>query len=153
VQEVAATSREQSTSVAQMSQAMNQVDSVTQRNASAAEELASTAEEMASQAEVMRDLIGFFSVVGMDRAERFTQPIAARFDQPAHAPTFATHAPRRDGRPIAPPPDFSLVHRSAYAPTKAAHPSNGDVGHGHPAAARRQAPDAPLPDDDDFERF
>jgi methyl-accepting chemotaxis protein len=78
VQEVAATSREQSTGVTQMNRAMNQVDSVTQRNASAAEELASTAEEMASQAEAMRDLMGFFNVVGMEQLGQAQRRPAAR---------------------------------------------------------------------------
>jgi methyl-accepting chemotaxis protein len=62
VQEVAAASREQSSGVNQMNQAMSQVDQVTQRTASAAEELASTAEEMAAQAESLQRLVGFFQV-------------------------------------------------------------------------------------------
>ncbi|HET6438720.1 MAG TPA: methyl-accepting chemotaxis protein [Anaeromyxobacter sp.] len=62
VQEVAAASQEQSSGVAQINKAMEQVDQVTQRNASSAEELASTAEEMSSQAEALQELIAFFHV-------------------------------------------------------------------------------------------
>ena len=62
VQEVAASSVEQSSGVAQVSKAMGTVDSVTQRNATAAEELSSTAEEMASQAEALQQVISFFVV-------------------------------------------------------------------------------------------
>ena len=62
VQEVAAASREQSSGVAQINQAMSQVDHVTQRTASAAEELASTAEEMSAQAEALQQLVSFFKV-------------------------------------------------------------------------------------------
>ncbi|WNG52766.1 hypothetical protein F0U60_35525 [Archangium minus] len=62
VQEVAAASREQSSSVMQMNRAMVQVDEVTQRNASAAEELASTAEEMAAKADTLQQLVAFFHV-------------------------------------------------------------------------------------------
>jgi len=62
VQDVAATSAEQSSGVAQVNKAMTRVDQVTQRNASAAEELASTAEEMASQAKVLERLVAFFRV-------------------------------------------------------------------------------------------
>jgi len=62
VQEVAASSVEQSSGVAQVSKAMGTVDSVTQRNATAAEELSSTAEEMASQAEALQQIISFFVV-------------------------------------------------------------------------------------------
>jgi methyl-accepting chemotaxis protein-2 (aspartate sensor receptor) len=62
VQEVSATSQEQSAGIAQVSKAMTVVDQVTQRNASAAEELSSTAEEMASQAEALAQLMAFFRV-------------------------------------------------------------------------------------------
>ncbi len=62
VQEVAAASREQSSGVAQINQALAQVDNVTQRNASSAEELSSTAEEMASQAEALEELMAFFKL-------------------------------------------------------------------------------------------
>ena len=62
VQEVATASREQATGVAQVNQAMGQVDRVTQGNASAAEELSSTAEEMASQAENLQRLMKVFRV-------------------------------------------------------------------------------------------
>ncbi len=60
VQEVAASSREQSAGVRQVNLAMGQVDQVTQRNASAAEELASTAETLMAQAEGMQQAVAFF---------------------------------------------------------------------------------------------
>jgi methyl-accepting chemotaxis protein len=60
VQEVAAASREQSQSVAQINRAMSQVDQVTQGNAAASEELASTAEELASQATALKQMMSFF---------------------------------------------------------------------------------------------
>ncbi len=60
VQEVAAASREQSTSIGQMSQAMEQMDRVTQKNASSAEELSSTAEQLAAQAQGLKKLMSFF---------------------------------------------------------------------------------------------
>ena len=62
VQEVAAASHEQALGIAQINQAMSQVDDVTQRTASAAEELSSTAEEMAAQAEQLQQVVAFFSV-------------------------------------------------------------------------------------------
>ncbi|MEO7456745.1 MAG: methyl-accepting chemotaxis protein [Gemmatimonadaceae bacterium] len=64
VQEVADASREQALGVAQINQAMSQVDAVTQRTASAAEELASTAEEMAAQAESLEQVVAFFKLSG-----------------------------------------------------------------------------------------
>jgi len=62
VQEVAATSGEQSSGVNQINRAVSQVGLVTQRNAAGAEELSSTAEELASQAEALQDMISFFRV-------------------------------------------------------------------------------------------
>ena len=62
IQDVAAASKEQSTSIGQMMRAMNQVDQVTQRNASAAEELASTSEEVSAQAQALQELVAFFQV-------------------------------------------------------------------------------------------
>ena len=64
VQEVSASSREQSSGVAQINKAMSSVDTVTQRNASSAEELSSTAEELAAQSEALQQLMAFFRVAG-----------------------------------------------------------------------------------------
>ncbi len=60
VQEVAAASQEQSTTVTQITRAMGSVDRVTQQNAAAAEQLSSTAQVMASQAQSLRELVEFF---------------------------------------------------------------------------------------------
>ena len=62
VQEVSAASREQLSGVQQISQAMDQLDQVIQKNASSSEEVASTAEELASQAEELQSSIAFFTV-------------------------------------------------------------------------------------------
>jgi len=70
VQDVAAASTEQSGGVAQINQAMSQVDTVTQRNASSAEELSSTAEELAAQSEQLQQLMTFFRVTGEQSARR-----------------------------------------------------------------------------------
>ncbi len=64
VQEVAAASREQASGIAQIGQAIGQVDQVTQRNASAAEELSSTAEQQAAQAQRLKQLMAFFRLGG-----------------------------------------------------------------------------------------
>jgi methyl-accepting chemotaxis protein len=67
VQQVAAASREQSSGVSQINNAMTQVDQVTQRNASAAEELASTAEEMSAQSESLQQLVAVFTITESER--------------------------------------------------------------------------------------
>jgi methyl-accepting chemotaxis protein len=70
VQDVAAASKEQSSGVDQINKAMNQVDTVTQRNASSAEELSSTAEELAAQSEQLQQLMTFFRVSGESQSSR-----------------------------------------------------------------------------------
>jgi methyl-accepting chemotaxis protein len=62
VQEIAATSKEQSTGADQIAKAVMQLDQVVQQNASAAEEMASMSEELASQADQMLGTIKFFKV-------------------------------------------------------------------------------------------
>jgi methyl-accepting chemotaxis protein len=67
VQEINASSREQSQGADQINQALAQLDQVVQQNASSSEEMASTAEELASQAEYLQTTIGFFTVEREDR--------------------------------------------------------------------------------------
>lgn len=62
VQEISASSQEQSQGVGQINGAMGQLNQVTQQNASASEELAATAEEMGSQARQLEQLMAFFSI-------------------------------------------------------------------------------------------
>jgi methyl-accepting chemotaxis protein len=120
VQEVAAASREQSSGVNQMNQAMSQVDQVTQRTASAAEELASTAEEMAAQAESLQKLVGFFRVPQANNWALAT-PVA----QPATAPKSKDAASK--GWHTLPP---SIAKRSGNGSGKhAAVAENGDDNH------------------------
>jgi methyl-accepting chemotaxis protein len=127
VQEVAASSREQATGVAQVNKAMGQVDQVTQRNASAAEELSTTAEEMAQQAETLRQLIGFFRVAGMEEAGWSQRPAARAFSAPQSPAPAPPAAPRQEAPPA--------------AVARAAHGGNGSVLAGA------------APDDRDFTRF
>lgn len=62
VQEINASSTEQSAGANQVNKAIQQLDQVTQQNSSAAEEMASTAEELSSQAEQLQAAIAFFKV-------------------------------------------------------------------------------------------
>jgi methyl-accepting chemotaxis protein len=97
MQEVAATSGEQATGVAQINKAMAQVDQVTQRNAAAAEELSSTSEEMSSQAEALDALMAFFKLAGAEPAPR-----------PEPAASAAPPTPQRQA-------DLGVRHRPAAA--------------------------------------
>lgn len=60
VQEISASSIEQSAGADQINSAMQQLNYISQGNAAASEELATSAEEMASQAEQLKEIIGFF---------------------------------------------------------------------------------------------
>ncbi|MFO1450376.1 MAG: methyl-accepting chemotaxis protein [Opitutaceae bacterium] len=62
VQEISASSAEQSTGANQVSKAMQQLDQVIQQNSAASEEMASTAEELSSQAQQLQATIAFFRV-------------------------------------------------------------------------------------------
>lgn len=62
VQEIAASSKEQSSGVDQVNTAIQEMNNTTQQNASIAEELSSSAEELSSQAQGMRKMIDFFKL-------------------------------------------------------------------------------------------
>ncbi|MFW5695314.1 MAG: methyl-accepting chemotaxis protein [Alkalispirochaeta sp.] len=69
VNEITATSREQSAGADEINNTMQQLDEVVQSNASAAEELASTAEELQGQARNLEDTMSFFRVEHQGSAE------------------------------------------------------------------------------------
>lgn len=69
VNEITATSREQSAGADEINNTMQQLDEVVQSNASAAEELASTAEELQGQAKSLEETISFFRVEHRGSAE------------------------------------------------------------------------------------
>ncbi len=73
VSEIAASSREQSTGIEQVSTAVTQMDAVTQENAAQTEELAGTAEALASQAQQMTALVRKFKL-GEDGREEHHAP-------------------------------------------------------------------------------
>ncbi len=84
VQDVAAASGEQASTVTQINKALAQVDEVTQRSSSAAEELSSTAEELSAQAEALTQIIGFFRIADTESPswrqgedEKASVPVAA----------------------------------------------------------------------------
>jgi methyl-accepting chemotaxis protein len=77
VQEIAASSHEQSSGAAQVNKALQQLDQVVQQNASSSEELASTAEELSSQAEQLQATMAFFQV-GNRSPRQITPPAAPK---------------------------------------------------------------------------
>ncbi len=92
VGEITAASEEQTTGAGQISQAMAQLNTVTQQNAATAEELSATAEEMNAQAENLNDLMRQFTLAGHDVAAP-----AARMARPGKARArAATAQPLKD---------------------------------------------------------
>ncbi|HEX5343421.1 MAG TPA: methyl-accepting chemotaxis protein [Duganella sp.] len=85
VQEITASSEEQSSGVGQINAAVTQLSQTTQQNASSSEELAATAEEMSSQAEQLQQTMSFFRLSGS-----------------VHKPAVQAHAPakRKPGKPV-----------------------------------------------------
>jgi methyl-accepting chemotaxis protein len=92
VQEITASSKEQSGGADQINSAIQQLNQVVQQNAGAAEEMASTAEELASQADQLQVTISFFKVDGLDR-EALAAPARRAVRQAPHAPQIAHMKP------------------------------------------------------------
>jgi methyl-accepting chemotaxis protein len=64
VQEITASSKEQSVGADQINRSIQQLDSVIQHNASSSEELAATSQELSAQADLLKDMIAYFRAVG-----------------------------------------------------------------------------------------
>jgi len=77
VQEITASSREQSGGADQMNVSIQQLNQVVQQNASAAEEMSATAEELATQAGQLQTAISFFKV-DENSAERALPDVSRR---------------------------------------------------------------------------
>ncbi|MDC7127377.1 MAG: methyl-accepting chemotaxis protein [Spirochaetales bacterium] len=72
VEEISASSSEQNSGVAQINNALIQLDQAVQSNVASAEETSSMAEELSNQAENLSEAIGFFK---MDEKERRSTPV------------------------------------------------------------------------------
>jgi len=80
VAEISAACREQDIGAAQINEAIQQLDKVTQTNAGASEEMSATSEELAAQAEELQSSIAFFKVdsASMDATAHPVRRAAAR---------------------------------------------------------------------------
>jgi len=96
MQEIAAASREQSSGVDQVTQAITQLDAVIQQNSAASEELASSAEELTGQAISLQESMAFFKVAA--EIETKVEPVKRRLPaiqrpSPAERPASAERRP------------------------------------------------------------
>jgi methyl-accepting chemotaxis protein len=96
VQEIAASSAEQTAGVGQVNRAMTQMNQITQQNASSSEELAATAEEMLSQTTHLQEMMRFFTTGHGSAGER--RPGTSR---PAVAGAQLPPQPRLRQAPVA----------------------------------------------------
>ena len=90
VSEITAASEEQTTGVNQISQAMTQLNSVTQQNAASSEELSATAEEMSAQAMNLMEVMGQFKVTGDTPVRMAPRPASASRADSAKRPVKKT---------------------------------------------------------------
>ena len=115
--EIAAASQEQSTGLAQISKAMNELDQSTQRNAATSEEVAASAETMNQQASTLKSLTQELAQViyGHSNGKQTNSPEPTR-SKPNHNSRPTAKSPVR----IASKPQFgkSLVSSHASASTK-----------------------------------
>ncbi|MFN7011968.1 MAG: methyl-accepting chemotaxis protein [Allorhizobium sp.] len=90
VAEISAACREQDIGAAQINEAIQQLDKVTQQNAGSSEEMSATSEELAAQAEELQTSIAFFKVDGgLRNVQQRQAPLAARPAAPARPPVTA----------------------------------------------------------------
>ncbi|HXU92272.1 MAG TPA: PAS domain-containing methyl-accepting chemotaxis protein [Gallionella sp.] len=85
VQEIAESSTEQTSGVAQINTAMTQMSQATQHNASSSEELAATAQVLNGQAETLQQLVGFFKMNSGATVSADKRPAAQRSARQAQA--------------------------------------------------------------------
>ncbi len=74
VQEISASSKEQTNGADQINQAIQQLNNVIQQNSSAAEEMTSTAQELSSQAEQLQTSISFFKLMDSGPEKKVAVP-------------------------------------------------------------------------------
>lgn len=114
VQEISASSKEQSVNANQINNAIQQLNHVIQQNAGAAEEMASTAQELLSQADILLGTMTFFKV-----AQGEQDPPGRRTGEPVPAERPAAALLRR--QTPAPRPLLSTSKR-AHGPGTAPRP-------------------------------
>ncbi|MFC1464435.1 MAG: methyl-accepting chemotaxis protein [Candidatus Brachytrichaceae bacterium NZ_4S206] len=104
VAEIAAASREQSTGIDQIAQAVGQMDKVTQTNAANAEESAAASEELSAQAEQLRACVGdLLALVGAKREESTpvrTSPMQSQARPITKRSSLKKSAPAGDTLPL-----------------------------------------------------
>ena len=154
--EISAASTEQSQGVAQVGEAITQMDQVTQQNAALVEEMAAAASSLKSQAGELVQTVALFKVGGDDRPGGALMPSAVRSHKPG-APAFKGTERRELGVPK------GAAARSRPAAPNRASPATQATASGRPLApaarpaAFKAAPTKAAPAaasaDDEWETF
>jgi methyl-accepting chemotaxis protein len=98
VQEITVASREQDSGAGQINKAIQQLDTVIQRNASSSEEMSSTSEELAGQAAQLQGAIAFFKVEGAGRSAAQLATKSRKIAKPAPRTAVHSLSPARAGQ-------------------------------------------------------
>jgi methyl-accepting chemotaxis protein len=111
VEEITASSQEQAQGIAQISDAVGQLDKAAQQNASGSEELAATAEELSGQAMQLQQVMSFFTVDANQKRASKGQPLPQVGKQPPAAKKIsktnkktAPHFTSTESSPVLPKP-------------------------------------------------
>ncbi|AOG25192.1 methyl-accepting chemotaxis protein [Acidovorax sp. RAC01] len=156
--EITASSTEQRDGIAQVNQAVAQLDQMTQQNAALVEESTAAAASMRDQAQRLAEVVSVFNVGGV--AVRAAAPAPARAPAPAPRPAPAVSSSRASAparqiaaKPAAPKAGaVSAAARLASAPAAAAAPRPAKAAGPAPAPAPRPAP-RPAGGEDEWESF
>ena len=135
VQLIATASIEQANGIHQVSQAVIQMDQVTQSNAANAEETASAAEQLSAQAKMMHDLVSDLA-----------QEVGAKLQAQGHSQPQRQQAPAPKAPPAIRPKGNRLELRSEDLTREPAQPTAASV-------RRKIKPSESIPLRDDFAEF
>ncbi|MES2951665.1 MAG: methyl-accepting chemotaxis protein [Pseudomonadota bacterium] len=142
--EISAASNEQASGVAQVGEAVTQMDQATQQNAALVEEMAAAASSLKSQANELVQAVAFFKVAGHAAA---SMPRTAVRASPANAKPFKGDERRAIG-------GSPKGHKPAAATAKPARPAASPARSAPaPAAPKTQPKPAPAGGDADWETF
>ncbi len=96
VQEISASSKEQTSGADQINSAIQQLNMVIQQNAGSAEEMASTSEELSSQADQLLNTVSFFKVDDKEQtSSKRTEYETKRLSEPSNGREKSNHTPQR----------------------------------------------------------
>ena len=116
VAEIAASSVQQSSGIAQVNEAVTAIDDLTQQNAALAEETSAASASMSDKAEEMLELVGFFQLDSSVKASNSPTTRTARPVQPAATKAAAKPVSRLAPKPSSPKPS-SIERPKATAST------------------------------------